>query len=334
MNSNELSPKEDSIKFCLVHKGYNFNHLENITNYIVQDEPKADQIFSNEKEITKKNLYPSNKNEKKQPLVSISHDNIQVCHLENFHQKKQQENIFKVNDIKIENILGNLKLYPVTIKVEKVENSCSNIPYIKIKNCYKEKNNIDANRNINNFPIDKEKLINIFKQERGLIYRNINYNSFINDNIINGYSDGNCILNKGHLHYGLNKENNFDKINIENNNNSFFHLFSMDENQNNCKINNSSNIISNNNNKGEQKEQKTKKQLNVRLGDWACKQCNNLNFSFRDKCNRCGLDKEIVGYDINENNTLNRNLASLNIIGKNINNNKYNINYNNSQNSS
>ena len=26
-----------------------------------------------------------------------------------------------------------------------------------------------------------------------------------------------------------------------------------------------------------------------RQGDWVCLQCNNLNFSFRKKCNRCKL---------------------------------------------
>ena len=28
-----------------------------------------------------------------------------------------------------------------------------------------------------------------------------------------------------------------------------------------------------------------------RTGDWICKSCQNLNFAFRNKCNRCGLPK-------------------------------------------
>ena len=44
--------------------------------------------------------------------------------------------------------------------------------------------------------------------------------------------------------------------------------------------NNLHNIIQNNKNK------KTKK-------DWICGFCNNLNYSFRVKCNRCGLNKEL-----------------------------------------
>lgn len=41
------------------------------------------------------------------------------------------------------------------------------------------------------------------------------------------------------------------------------------------------------------KEQKAKKPFEIREGDWTCFDCHNLNFSFRKKCNRCGLDKEI-----------------------------------------
>ena len=36
-------------------------------------------------------------------------------------------------------------------------------------------------------------------------------------------------------------------------------------------------------------EEKTKLPLEIRVGDWICLYCNNLNFSFRFKCNRCGL---------------------------------------------
>ena len=29
-----------------------------------------------------------------------------------------------------------------------------------------------------------------------------------------------------------------------------------------------------------------------RSGDWICKKCRNLNFAFRNECNRCGLQKK------------------------------------------
>lgn len=38
-------------------------------------------------------------------------------------------------------------------------------------------------------------------------------------------------------------------------------------------------------------ENKHKKKFAERPGDWYCKYCNNLNFSFRNACNRCRLSK-------------------------------------------
>ena len=40
------------------------------------------------------------------------------------------------------------------------------------------------------------------------------------------------------------------------------------------------------------KEEKTKMPIEIRKGDWICLYCNNLNYSFRIKCNRCGLLKK------------------------------------------
>ena len=69
---------------------------------------------------------------------------------------------------------------------------------------------------------------------------------------------------------------------------------------NNSKINasdkiNSKNKFDNNKKIGQnsKKEGKFKKPFEVRAGDWTCSKCSNLNFSFRNKCNRCGLPKEM-----------------------------------------
>ena len=40
------------------------------------------------------------------------------------------------------------------------------------------------------------------------------------------------------------------------------------------------------------KNPKMKKPFEIRAGDWTCSDCGNLNFSFRVKCNRCGILKE------------------------------------------
>ena len=46
-----------------------------------------------------------------------------------------------------------------------------------------------------------------------------------------------------------------------------------------------------NSNKKKKKSDKKKKELNEREGDWHCYQCKNLNFKFRNKCNKCGCNK-------------------------------------------
>ena len=40
---------------------------------------------------------------------------------------------------------------------------------------------------------------------------------------------------------------------------------------------------------------KVKKQLKERAGDWLCLSCRNINFAFRQQCNRCKLGKELIG---------------------------------------
>ena len=33
------------------------------------------------------------------------------------------------------------------------------------------------------------------------------------------------------------------------------------------------------------------KSYNIRKGDWLCPKCNNINFSFRTRCNKCDKEK-------------------------------------------
>ena len=47
-------------------------------------------------------------------------------------------------------------------------------------------------------------------------------------------------------------------------------------------------------------EEKTKLPLEIRIGDWICLYCNNLNFSFRVKCNRCGLLRKSTEHLLNK----------------------------------
>ena len=45
------------------------------------------------------------------------------------------------------------------------------------------------------------------------------------------------------------------------------------------------------NNKYQKKKQKP---FMERTGDWICKKCKNLNFAFRQECNRCKLPKNEI----------------------------------------
>lgn len=67
----------------------------------------------------------------------------------------------------------------------------------------------------------------------------------------------------------------------------------INKNLNNYIINNNS-VYNKNFNAKERKNKnkKNKKTFIERDGDWQCYRCKNINFSFRDKCNKCQLLKE------------------------------------------
>ena len=48
---------------------------------------------------------------------------------------------------------------------------------------------------------------------------------------------------------------------------------------------------------------KGKKQLRERAGDWLCLSCRNINFAFRQQCNRCKLNKDLIGSTIDSQST-------------------------------
>ena len=139
-----------------------------------------------------------------------------------------------------------------------------------------------------------------------------NLNNLNNNNIINNISDFNILQNNENLKIDNIKSNiSNNEININNNNNNDENLISkinienpniyipiqMRNKDKEKKSSNSKEInIQKNNNKNKynsKKKGKNKKHFEVRIGDWTCSNCNNLNFSFRNKCNRCGLPKEI-----------------------------------------
>ena len=56
--------------------------------------------------------------------------------------------------------------------------------------------------------------------------------------------------------------------------------------------------VNNNGNKNknygfyEKKKKKKNKEFVEREGDWSCYRCKNINFAFRDKCNKCKMAKD------------------------------------------
>ena len=85
--------------------------------------------------------------------------------------------------------------------------------------------------------------------------------------------------------------------------------------------------------KEDKKENKkeNKKRFERRKGDWTCPKCENLNFSFRDFCNRCGLHKDISLQNFYQNQKImqQQNFFIPFLIKNNLNNMNYNVkNYN------
>ena len=94
----------------------------------------------------------------------------------------------------------------------------------------------------------------------------------------------------------FNNGNNYSTGNLLSNNcinDNFLYL----KNQFNYNVNKKStdNLYYDNNfspkNKNDSKDKKKKKPFIEREGDWICIKCNNLNFAFRNNCNRCNLSK-------------------------------------------
>ena len=113
------------------------------------------------------------------------------------------------------------------------------------------------------------------------------------------------ILPKSYLNFNFNQEeiksfNSCQFISF-NNNNLKRNISEFNLNLNNT-LNDNSNFNFNNNNLiqfpiqksffNDKKSNKNLKKIEERKGDWKCKKCNNLNFSFRSICNRCKRLKE------------------------------------------
>ena len=118
---------------------------------------------------------------------------------------------------------------------------------------------------------------------------NYNYQNNFNYNYPNNNTNNNA--------YYQNFNNNYTNLNYNINDPKVFIPTKLrNAEQNNKQNNNKKETLNNGKNKfdnGKKNKQKNKKFFEVREGDWRCSNCNNLNFSFRNKCNRCSLPKEL-----------------------------------------
>ena len=58
---------------------------------------------------------------------------------------------------------------------------------------------------------------------------------------------------------------------------------------------------------GKYHQKKKTRPFAERQGDWICKLCKNLNFAFRNECNRCKVPKKVCLEQNEENETNNKN---------------------------
>ena len=166
--------------------------------------------------------------------------------------------------------------------------------------------NNNKNGNINN----QNKMNTNINQNMNYNIQDYNFgNNFNNMNINNNYNNTFYFNNFQNFNY---MNNNMNNLNFNMNNPQIYvptklrnkdqidkkELIYGQKNQqyNNKKEdqNNAKNKFDNNKKTGQNsKKDKNKKHFEIRAGDWTCNKCNNLNFSFRNKCNRCGLPKEL-----------------------------------------
>lgn len=121
--------------------------------------------------------------------------------------------------------------------------------------------------------------------------------SFYNNNKINNNKiiNDNKMFEKNNYYENDNNSNNDKENNVQNDNLSKISTH-INFPKPNINLNNPRNLgeheLCYENSNLNFRKKKHNKDFKVRFGDWICPKCENLNFSFRKKCNRCGLSKE------------------------------------------
>jgi hypothetical protein len=178
------------------------------------------------------------------------------------------------------NSLMGFSLYPTNI--ENTPNN-NNLNMISDYNIHQNPPNIHMANNMNNNNINNINNMNNINIINTYNLNNINNynNNYNNNNMINS----NLNLDNQPMYIPPQMRNNDQKMKMEKNNGNNNNKYQSNRDEKNKnKYEGKKNL---------KKEGKSKKPFEVRAGDWNCTKCSNLNFSFRSKCNRCGLPKEM-----------------------------------------
>ena len=311
------------------HSIINFNQFFNDKYKNIENHEKLKTFDLDEINL---NFYKNNENKYYSPLMSYYNINSEYL-IKNYIENYNEINIEKSNNYIRKDSFNSIEKNIINYKnnIEEKQDSLNKISNNKIEltndysqidnneiynqNYYYQGNNI----NQNNMTINFINNLNFLNPSPNPIFNSmnmINNNNFItmfnnNNNNNNNNNHNNqyniemygkkgwiCLFCNNFNYESRNKCNRCKKSKsskINNKQNSNIEKL----NEKNIKKNNFSNFILLNN---------KQKHFSERLGDWVCFKCKNLNFSFRNFCNRCQLSKEESNNSFMQFNLYNQNI--------------------------
>ena len=301
----------DLFQFSLYNnKNEKENNLNNKENNNIKRNP-IEEIIKKTENIEDKNKYKNNKEEEdfnynnimeSFDSLNLSLNNMQfISKSPNYNNKNKDKNINNINETKnIEEDEGG-GANRINTKINNKNNSPHKEAIFTEKNNKKEKleidstNNLKTNENLNKFEDNKQ---NTYKNIKNYIPSKIQQSYITHMRHFQYVNQQHLIALQPNIH-----ENKFDGIKKFN---FFIPIQPIKKNT------------------------KMKKPFEIREGDWTCSDCGNLNFSFRTKCNRCGISKDSSEQKMQKN--LNNEKEQTNNIIRDNNINNGNNNINNSHN--
>ena len=284
-NKNEenekLSEKRDDKKDSSFSDNIGFNKLFTLDEY---NQINSDNL--NKKETVQTN---TNKEEDLKNKLSIDLSDVNKKILHNF----LNEDLIDAIDKSLDDPIDNHKISDISNNENETNYSQNNL-----SNDNDIFNNLsNMNNNLNFYPQNMNSIHNsisffpkINNKNEEMNINNKNYNIIQN---VNNKEENNKDIKKLVDYFGNNNPldapvyipQKFKSLKFNQKPNK---IESNGINYNNLdKINNKEN-----NNDSDKKEEQYKKPFEIREGDWTCEFCYNLNFSFRKRCNRCGLIKD------------------------------------------